>query len=692
MKALLKYFLWAIIPLLLLGCSKSDSTGTYELTPQNAYIDIDEWRETPVRHRYVHGGFTGTDTRFSMYFPPREQYGGRFFQPLQATSGSENTAPEAMAQSSYSIQFAIASGAYLVESNQGRRNMFVGPDPTLTSYRASAAVAVLSRVIAQQMYGQNRPYGYVFGGSGGAYRTLSCMENTQGVWDGGLPFVMGSPVSIPNVFTVQAHAIRVLWNKFPSIIDALEPGGSGDMYSSLNTEEREALAEVTRMGFPPRAWFNLQNIAYGYTGVFSTLMDAVISQDPSYFSDFWKVSGYLGANPPASLLKARITNHNTSITRLIMPAEAKMMGIPLPMPTAQTDTGVEFPAAIVLASLPVGNVQGASIIIQSGAAKGSTLYIIAAIPIPGVGNIVMVGFGENNFAAMGNLRAGDQVIIDNSDYLALQTFHRHQNPGQEYLVWNQFKGPGGVPLFPQRPLVKGAVLSVKQDGRFSGKMIVLGASMDESAYPWQSDWYHSKVKAVLGERLDDNFRIWFSENTMHTSPVVPAGATPPVITTRIVSYQGALQQGLRYLSDWVEKGVPPPPSSNYSVVDGQVQAPSTAAGRRGIQPVVTLTANGGKLADVKVGETVNFSAVIEAPPGSGAVALAEWDFEGTGGYALVKQFTNKNSASETVTATYAFTKAGTYFPVLRASAQRQADFGTSFGRAQNLDRVRVVVK
>jgi hypothetical protein len=29
------------------------------------YIDIDEWRNEPVRHRYIHGGFTGTETRFS---------------------------------------------------------------------------------------------------------------------------------------------------------------------------------------------------------------------------------------------------------------------------------------------------------------------------------------------------------------------------------------------------------------------------------------------------------------------------------------------------------------------------------------------------------------------------------------------------------------------------------------------------
>jgi hypothetical protein len=29
-------------------------------------IDVDEWRDTPVRHRYVNGHFAGTGSRFSM--------------------------------------------------------------------------------------------------------------------------------------------------------------------------------------------------------------------------------------------------------------------------------------------------------------------------------------------------------------------------------------------------------------------------------------------------------------------------------------------------------------------------------------------------------------------------------------------------------------------------------------------------
>ena len=60
------------------------------------FIDIDEWRDGPVRHRYVHGGFKGSELLFSAYFPPAELYQGRFFQPLQAVSGNENTAPMSM--------------------------------------------------------------------------------------------------------------------------------------------------------------------------------------------------------------------------------------------------------------------------------------------------------------------------------------------------------------------------------------------------------------------------------------------------------------------------------------------------------------------------------------------------------------------------------------------------------------------
>lgn len=170
------------------------------------------------------------------------------------------------------------------------------------------------------------------------------------------------------------------------------------------------------------------------------------------------------------------------------------------------------------------------------------------------------------------------------------------------------------------------------------------------------------------------------------------GDPAPVRTTRVVSYAGVLQQALRDLSAWVERGLAPPSSTEYEVVDGQVHVPPSASARKGIQPVATLTANGGTHPEVAVGATVEFAAVIEVPPGTGFVVAAEWDFEGAGDYPVVEGDLDGSMARLGVSASYAFTAPGTYFPALRVTSQRQGDVTTPFARVQNLARVRVVVR
>ncbi|MFX0065633.1 MAG: hypothetical protein ACFFC7_25960, partial [Candidatus Hermodarchaeota archaeon] len=217
------------------------------------------------------------------------------------------------------------------------------------------------------------------------------------------------------------------------------------------------------------------------------------------------------------------------------------------------------------------------------------------------------------------------------------------------------------------------------------------ALMDEVAYAWQADWYRSKVKAALGEQFDDNYRLWFIDRAMHTPPVVTQFDTPPVITTRIINYGGVLQQALRDVSAWVEKGVTPPASSTYKVVDGQVQVPTTAAERKGVQPVVNLTVNGAVRADVKVGKKVVFSAVIETPPDAGSIVGVEWDFEGAGDYPVAERLKDTKRNHMKVKTTYTFSESGTYFPAVRVTSQRQGDVQTPYARIQNIGRVRVVV-
>jgi hypothetical protein len=351
--------------------------------------------------------------------------------------------------------------------------------------------------------------------------------------------------------------------------------------------------------------------------------------------------------------------------------------------------GKPFPAAIQVKNMPKGSLLGASIIMKSGSAAANVFSVSSVRD-----DFISIGFELEQYSLISAIKVGDEVQIDNSVYLAAQTYHRHQVPSPDYVGFNQFRGPDGKPLYPQRPRLLGPDYNrgnsgcSSHSGWFTGKMIMVETLMDEYAYPWQADWYRWKAqqKQVVDSRLDDVFRVWFIDNAMHTAP------QPGRDNTRIVEYTNVLEQALRDLAAWVEKGVPPPPSTNYKIVDSQVEVPVTAAERKGIQPVVTLTVNGGVRAEVTVGQPVTFSGTIEVPPGTGKVVEAEWDFEGTGTYPIVAQLQPDASGTRvTVAATHALSKPGTYFPALRAASQRQPD-GTPYARIENLGRVRVVVR
>ena len=57
------------------------------------YVDVDEWRDQPVRHHYIHGGFKSNGPRFSFYFPAKEDYDGRFFQYITPMPDNEFIVP-----------------------------------------------------------------------------------------------------------------------------------------------------------------------------------------------------------------------------------------------------------------------------------------------------------------------------------------------------------------------------------------------------------------------------------------------------------------------------------------------------------------------------------------------------------------------------------------------------------------------
>ena len=57
---------------------------------KNPFVDVDKEITSPVRCRYIHGGFDD-GTLFSFYFPlKKEDYTGRFFQYITPFPDSEN--------------------------------------------------------------------------------------------------------------------------------------------------------------------------------------------------------------------------------------------------------------------------------------------------------------------------------------------------------------------------------------------------------------------------------------------------------------------------------------------------------------------------------------------------------------------------------------------------------------------------
>jgi hypothetical protein len=381
--------------------------------------------------------------------------------------------------------------------------------------------------------------------------------------------------------------------------------------------------------------------------------------DPSYAEDFWSKPGYLCTDPASSIGKERAA-----------------------VDTTVTAVSEGFPKTIDVAELPERDWADAHLVVLSGAATGATL------PIKNTTGKTVALIATADPAASGAIRQGDKVRVDNAWALALQTYHRHQVPATEdYYAWNQYRDADGGPIYPQRDVLIGQTGTANAagsifSGKVNGKTLMLSVLMDVDAYAWQADWYRSKAKAALGNDFDDTFALYYFDNAHHENPMTP------LQRTHVVSYGGALQQALRDLAAWVEKGVHPL-DTNFRIEDTQVVLPENAAERKGIQPTVALTANGRARAEAKPGEPVRFSATIAAPPGAGKVVSAEWDFDGSGTFAEKAQFAPGETV--TVTAEHGFADRGTHFVAVRVALQREGRADTAYGRVQNIARARVVV-
>lgn len=112
----------AIVELLLtLSCCLSPirfADADFREPSSGIQIDTEAWRDTPVRHFYIHGVWN-TDTAFQIVMPAPEKWKDRLIQWLQGGLGGSEREGERMGHHLY----ALSHGAVYVESSQGH----IGP-------------------------------------------------------------------------------------------------------------------------------------------------------------------------------------------------------------------------------------------------------------------------------------------------------------------------------------------------------------------------------------------------------------------------------------------------------------------------------------------------------------------------------------------------------------------------------------
>jgi hypothetical protein len=684
-----------------------ETTDSYFGAP---YIDVDEERAEPVPHRHVHGGFANTDTRFRFYFPPADGYRGRMFNPLSgAHGGTEDFFGGPFGELIGGLSMCIRLGGYMVESNQGHIGDDVdaraGDDPGLYGWRASAEVARFSKYVAAQVYGEAPHHSYVFGGSGGGRRSPLCLENAPDAWDGALPFMGGGDVaehgnnnriggaqvmSFASMFNVQ----RLFGSKIQGVIDAMAPGGSGDPYAGLTTHEREELASLYRQGYP-RGDEHMIAEPMGQMWLWTSIADMLYEDDPTYFDDFWTTPGYIG-HDHRELVAGDLIDVELPVKRVLTVADLmtdeafsgpeyeRVRTLGMLMGSAG-GTGADIPLAVQLDAAPAGYTLGTGVRIVSGAAAGRQLYCMSAA----ADVLFCDGRAEANLLRFSGVETGDTVHVDNRRFLAFCYFARHHVMSD--LQFDSLR-VDGKPVYTQHPVpLMSPLMGNSYSGQFEGKLLWVHHTHDASLWPPQGVIYEGAVHGAQGARgATERFRLRWSEHAEHVPPMMISSSLGRSANTWLIDYQPIIEQSLLDLATWVEGGPAPAPTS-YTYHDGKVTLPTTAGERGGIQPVVTVTANGSTCVHAGVGEAVHLEVHAEVPDGAGTIVGVQWDFDGSGAFPFAHDEIDGSAREVKLSTSHSFDASGTYFVTALVHSHREGDVAATTRRIPNLGQVRVVV-
>lgn len=594
-------------------------------------------------------------------FPAKQFWRNRFFDAVYPLAVSQSYIGDPT--------FEFIHGGYIVNVRPGSPNL---------GYRVDAAAAKLAKAYANKLYGNSaRIYGYIYGISGGSIQTISAVEGTTGVWDGAMPTSVAiDALSLHSFMWDSLYMMAIPPAQRAAIATAVRTGSTTDIYAGLNAEQHAVLDEFLNAGFDRRA---IEDGMWVFSLPFYTA-GGLASIDPAYEDDFWSKPGYEGANPPNYLAAAKVDGFAT-----IVGIHHDAQNLP---------TSIAFDPATVPAMGSMGG-EGLQFYVYAADGKTRTVGVSNSSLNGDLNGATLTLKGPNDPVMLNALSVGGKIRINNRYLLALCFYPRHDTVTNGDPAYKQYLNANGKPKFPQRPVPAWMMNSLStqggtlETGNIKFKTFIVENLLDPSSYPYTASFYHSRiVKAIGPVRANEMVRIYYNDNANHADLFEIKGD----YNSFLIGFGGIWFHALEDLANWVERGVPPVPSTHYFVdAHNQVRVPQQASERGGIQPVVTLLVNGADHATVGVNQPVILTGKIEAAPKSSKVLQYDWYLGGSPVQYEAPTVLDTPQVLVDVARTISFPKQGTYELTLRATAQRdgKSDYWTNL---QNLARVQIVVQ
>jgi len=566
---------------------------------------------------------------------------------------------------------AFTNGAFSINWMSARN------ENAVTTHRHEAAATKVAKAYANKLYGNTaKIYSYFWGCSGGGTVSMAAAENTTGVWDAVQPQCIGTSIDAQyHSFYWQAHyTMAILKAKRDAIAEAALPGGTGDIYAGLNDEEKSVLNEFLAAGYP------LAIIGKHFSRL-TPLIDPIDIRlgDPTYEDDFWSKPGYAGANPPNYLKAAKVDGFAT-ITEILRNEQGAPTAVqfdPATIPALGT-TGDNYLEYFVYGA------DGKTRIIDPTRSLGEPPTNKPRYSLIGTldklsGKLMLTG--ANSKVLLDALKVGDKIRVNNRFILAMYFYPRHSIVAG-IRSHDQYRNADGSPKYPQRKDISALTHSSYrtmggriETGEIKTKIMILTGMGDQLSWPIFNVGYAERVQKALGPKANDMMRFYLHDNGSHTT----GGGEP-----------GIFQQSMQDLIAWVEKGTAPLPSTRYTVRNGQVIAAEKAADRNGLQPVMSVTANGSARATVGVNQPVKLVGTLEMPPKTGTIVQYNWTVAGTADAPTILE---KPQPLVNIDKTITFPAPGTYIVRLSVNGQRDG-LVAPMNRTllQNFKEVRVVVQ